>query len=367
MNVQNIVKNGFSLNENKNHGLDIALLSLKIGIEAYLSTYSKMQRFFEFTLEQGDSEDAWEKHLREKNIQRSLTTSGYLQLYFETIFHLHHFIELSFKEILRQEDELLASTANRNPIILHKLLKGQEITSNERENLFSISFKEALKRLVPLIKKERIGNYQGMEFIKNNEKFLKQLNFLRGRLAHRGTFVLHYKALDELFGKYILPFVKSMLMLPIYENIDFTWQPKKLYCNIDPIQEIIDEWQTSNPDFRKIAVLKQLTLAAYKNPLKESTQGWVFSPTSKEIAERKAEKELKNYPEAVDIKTCPVCGANALVRYIDIYTDYDFSPDNVEYIISSVSCHCCSFELDRNLEEVSSINGLELSEYWQLP
>jgi hypothetical protein len=141
MNVEDLVKDGFHLHKHKSRELDMALISLKIGFEAYYSTYSEVRRRF------------WAIEFREE-----IHLSNYAKTYVETILHFHHFIEISIKEILRQEHELLATVANQKHVIFNKLLKGDEVSVEESGNLNSINAREATERIIALIKGKSIGN-----------------------------------------------------------------------------------------------------------------------------------------------------------------------------------------------------------------
>lgn len=329
MKTEEIYNNGFSLFDHENHELDMALLSLKIGLVAYFSTYKMVQSFFIFI-----DEDHPMVHER-------IRDSGYIHEYFETIFHFHHFIEVSVKEILRDDHEL------------------------SELKLGSFNMKSAMKHLEKLRENNKIKNYENIDFISFNS--IEAFNHLRNRLAHRGIFILDYKCLDKLIGKEILPFIKKLLDLPIYKYHEFRWQPKELYCGIDPTQEIISEYQTQDINFQKIALCKQLALAAYANPIEMPMSALAFKgPTIKEMAEQRAKKERENPVDlpVADIKTCPVCSAESLVRYVDTH---DFGPNDQEpiYFIKLIYCECCDLRLDNNLRNVS-IKGLDTEELWQL-
>src|SRR5258706_2442536 len=265
--IISLTKDGFSLHSHKKRELDIALISLRIGLEAYYSTYSQVKQNFRVIESKAKSNGL-------KNFQEEIQISNYAKTYVETIFHFQHFIEVSIEEILRQEHTLLASLTGREHVILYKLLlEPKAVTEDETEELFSIDFQDSTARLIELIQKQKINNHQNMGFIKDAKTFLSQIGKLRNRLVHRGTFVLRYTALDIFVGKYAFPFVLGLLNLPIYKNNKFQWQPKRLHCKIDPKQEIINEFKAQNPSFKKIAFLKELARAAYVNPLQPYSQG----------------------------------------------------------------------------------------------
>ena len=362
MNVDEINKYSFSLHDHKNHELDIALLSLKIGIMAYLSTYSKVHRFFDFIAEKEEDIQYVRKRLRE---------SGYIQDYVETIFHFFLFIEISVKEILRNKHELLVSLGGNHHEILYKLLFQEEnVSPDEIENLQSISFADAQQRLIKLIKKGKFENSKDMKIIiekGKKDKGLDTLRIIRNRLIHRGTLVLDYRGLDKVIGEDLLPITIELLNLPIYKHHEFRWQPKDLHCKIDPLKEIINECKTSEPNIRKIAIYKQLALAAYANPIEAPMSALPFKgPTIKEEAEERAKKERDDWsdrPVDKEIKICPVCGAKALVRYMETRGEY-----NTLSYVDAIHCFCCDLYLDSdNLQDASiSINGLNAKRFWQI-
>lgn len=353
---------GIYLTKYKNHELDIALISLKIGFEAYYSTYQSVKRHLsivevrpnkdEFDIWNDDEENETNFNNAEKYFD-SIHISNYAKAYIETIFHFHHFIEVSIKEILRQEHELLASVAGRKHVILHKLLKGDEVTVDERGNLNSLTSGEATERIIELINAQRIRNHENMKFI-GEAKFLKEIDTLRNRLVHRGTFVLRYTDLDIFVGKNIFPFVLKLLDLPIYKGNKLQWQAKLLHCQIDPIQKIIDECNVSKPSFKKTAFLKEMGRAAYKNPLEPKRK--MRRDGVEEAMEERAAIEESNNHEIIDIKNCPVCGVNSLIRYRTI------NSDNEE--VGALKCICCSFEIDSELNKVS-LEGFDIKKYWQ--
>ena len=195
------------------------------------------------------------------------------------------------------------------------------------------------------------------------DKGLDTLRIIRNRLIHRGTLVLDYRGLDRVIGEDLLPITIELLNLPIYKHNEFRWQPKDLYCEIKPLQEIIIECKTSEPNIKKIAIYKQLALAAYANPIEAPISALAFKgPTIKEEAEERAKKEQDKPTDlpVADIKICPVCGAESLVRFMDCKSEHD------PWFIHSIYCFCCHFDLDSdNLKDVS-INGLNTKEYWQL-
>ena len=78
-----------------------------------------------------------------------------------------------------------------------------------------------------------------------SKQWLEKINSLRNRISHRGAFVLRYNALNELFGKYILPFVIKVTSLPQYNSI-MMWKLNMCNDEIHPIEDIINEYTKKN-------------------------------------------------------------------------------------------------------------------------
>ncbi len=355
--------NGIYLTKHKNHELDIALVSLNIGIQSYYSTYQSIrgaldviqsrpsEELFNF-----DENDNRYEALHIKNYNLSTTT--YVKGYIETIFHFHHFIEVSIKEILRQEHELLPSVAGQKHTILHKILKNEDITDDEREKLNTIDFGESIGRIIELIKNQRIKNYENMKFINEAKNFLENLNKYRNRLVHRGIFVLQYNDLDEFVGKEVFPFILKLLKLPFYKDSKYKWESKELHCGINPMIEIIKDFSNSKPSYKKIALLKEMGKAAYNNPL-PPPNAWIdINGVTKEFFEEHALNYPTNdYQEIVSIQTCPVCGAKSLLIYL-----LEDPEEAIEYI-NKIKCICCTFEIDSEIKNIK-ISDLDINKYW---
>lgn len=104
--INNIAINGFSLPERGRTLKGLALLSLKIALKAFFSTYQSMK----YTL-----------HIfNTKNIENQETidfnhSSSYCEACAEAVVHFQHFVELVCKDFLRAEHDLLAMDASPHP------------------------------------------------------------------------------------------------------------------------------------------------------------------------------------------------------------------------------------------------------------
>lgn len=356
--IDQITQDGFSLADQDHKLKNLAIISLKIALQAYFSTY----RVMKYSLDLFNPVTQLDRAYIDFN-----HSSAYCQNCAETIVHFQHFIELVCKDFLRNEHELLAIDASKDPVIFHKLLCKEEIPEQEYEGIKTLEFREALCRLCTLIKERSLGAGR-LEFIVDARKFLEKLNTLRNREWHRGAFILRYPALDELVGKYILPFISEIVALPEYADLTDFWKYKKLSCNIDPISEIINTVKSGTLNIGKIAVLKELGRAAYENPLfNDKTFLKYINDEYSRRANHIAEKELHN-GEVSCVKTCPVCGINSLVVYHNVEGDESDADSgtycNVWLRTHRVECMCCTFEINRHLENPSKY-GLSIEDYWK--
>ena len=355
--VEKIAEDGFSLVD-RNHKLkNLAMLSLKIALQAYFSTYRSMGHFLHLF-------GSKKKQHTQATIDHNHTYE-YCQYCAETIIHFQHFAELVCKDFLRAEHPLLAIDASRRPVILHKLLKKKAVSERDLEGVHTVEFSETLNRLCALIKDRKLGAGR-LDFIVSARPFLSKLNVLRNREWHRGAFILRYPALDKLVAEHMLPFVVQVTSLKEYASLSYFWKYKKLSRGMDPIQEIIATCKRGRLNIGKVALLKELGRAAYDNPLHNNPITEYFDKKHKKRAKHLADLEMQ--AGGADVKECPVCGVESLVVFDDV--EYD-DPDEesgrwnraVRYTYE-VKCMCCTFEIDNHLKNPKKY-GLALDDYWQ--
>jgi hypothetical protein len=222
-----IANDAFSLDEFEGVR-DYTLASLEIGLRAYVSTPRSIHGDLHLTEPATDS-DAETQREKQSDLDYNMFAL-YREAAFETIVHLQHFAELAVKDALRQDHELLVVLADNHHEQLHDLLHGAQPT--EIENLQAIEFSTALARACALIKAGKLDAKYA--FIVRHRPFLEKLSKLRNRLWHRGTLVLRYRALDELVGRFALPFVNAAAALAPYSKYS-SWQPKPLHCGLEPL------------------------------------------------------------------------------------------------------------------------------------
>ena len=377
--VQRVARQGFRLQGEND--LDLAFLSLRTAIKAYFSTYDAVRNRF-------DSNDSELDKRTQDNV-------GYCEACAETIVHFQHFFELIIKYILRRDHLLLASRVYSYPTILHKILHNKPLSHEEEQKIQSLEFSDALKTLCALIKTKQIQSIDDLEFILDHKCTFEELNTLRNRVWHRGSFFLYYTKLDEFVGKFILPVIDVITQMTQFKDVSLLWKYKHTKCGIDPIQWICHEYQTTTGSVcsKKVALLKEIGRAAYSNPLHDmkilqQQKREKIAKIEQQIHElekrgenipksllmskglagmgctmanqydapyiEKAKKMAKNQAEDgfLTIKNCPVCGVDCLVLYDESDTFQDSQTgENVHYnVVHSAKCECCTFEIDSKLE-----------------
>lgn len=313
--LPDICWDGFPASALRNR-VDLSLTSLRIALKAYVATTHAISGRLDLAARPSSAED---QELKDFNLG-----NRYADECFESVIHLQHFCELFLKAILRADHELLATVGDDSHVELHALLHGREVSNTDRSKLRSIEASLALSRVCALVDHGALDS--SFSFVKEYRLFLEQLNGLRNRLWHRGTFTLRYQALDELIAGHGLPFVNRALQSAIFGTRTQSWGYPPLACGIDPIEELIKEVagpQTGAWPIKKVALLKELGRAAYANPLQP---GVAFEREAAEIrshAENKANAVAEREQSIEKIVECPVCGMSALVIHQSDEGDYD--------------------------------------------
>lgn len=353
MDIETLSKDGFFLNDTSIVYSNIAFLSLRSSLISYFQTSTNLNWLL------SDSE-LGTKNQTQKDEKHGIDYAGNSC---DAISHFHHFTELILKDILRNVSPLLAVDASDKPILLYRLANKEAILDSEIESLKQIEFKTALDRVVKLVDENILDS--SYDFIKKSQRWLEKINSLRNRISHRGAFILRYNALDELFGKYILPFIINITSLPQYSDI-IIWKLNMCNEDIRPIEDIINEYKKKNIDQYKIQLLKLLANSSYNNPIysRHSNMFSFINEDKIKHAQLIADQIVKK--EWYDSKhKCPVCGIEALVPEFDsdeIFDDNGLITGRLRFVYQ-VKCHCCSFELESYM--ISRLNslGVKIEDY----
>jgi hypothetical protein len=356
MDIKKIVSNGFSLNDLEKTISSFAFISLGTALKSYFSTYKSSKHFLRTDISSDfDSqiEEDWQYG------------AEYIENYSETIIHFQHFIELICKEILREEHELLVLNVDKKHELLYKLLFKEDLPSSDLEGLRTIEFNTTLERINQLIKTGKLDTKYNFFIDPKNKQALEQLNTLRNRIWHRGTYVLRYKSLDLFVGHYILPLILKIVELEEYKNVKSRWKYSPLSFPIEPINEIIAECKKVDYNIGKVAFLKELGRAAYSNPLEHTFKFFNDQIIRRSIRNAEAEVNLEHFSQADRFYDCPVCGIKSLVSYEDSDGEREEDGNYSSYWTYSwyVKCYCCSFEISHELENPKEY-GYDLPDYW---
>lgn len=348
--IKNLCGDGFTIPDLGRDMDSIAFLSLKAALKSYFSTYKAMAYYG--------------SQLFENKLENYTYSSEYTEQYTETIIHFQHFFELICKDILREENELLVLNIDNNHEVLFKLVKGEEVQSEELVNIKTIEFDRTFNRLCNLLTKGKLNSKYSFFNDKNTKEALKELNIMRNRVWHRGIYVMKYKDLDLFIGKYILPIVKEIISLQKYSKLNRLWKYRQKELKIDPLDEIVNTCSKENPSIDHVAFLKELGRAAYHNP---HSHGFGFM--KEEIANRAIRIAINEIPyedkESYLIE-CPVCSTKSLVKYLESDVEIDGNGQCPSYWtwVNNIKCYCCSFELRYSGLKNPSEYGYDLPDFW---
>ncbi|MEI6443799.1 MAG: hypothetical protein WCO29_11910 [Nostocales cyanobacterium ELA583] len=158
----------------------------------------------------------------------------YSEAYTECIIHFHHFAELVCKNFLRHDNPLFVDypSNDKNIVLKYKIIKN-ELSLEDENNVKTTGFLETLKALLELIHEKSLkNNYYNEQlfFLTDCKEMLETLNALRNKVWHRGLYILNYEALDELIGKYILPFVDKVTKHKTYSLCENLWKHEQIDC-----------------------------------------------------------------------------------------------------------------------------------------
>lgn len=336
MDIKDLIENGFKISNIEHRGVHstMAIETLMASLRAYFRTAGDLEYVYQkrpfLSMEGYETED-------------SFYGSSYIIDSSDAIIHFQHFLELFLKDILLDVSQLMVYDPNRNPELLYKMATGVKVSDEELTGIKYVEFSDAIKRVKMMLKK----GYLDAKYSFIDEDALDMMecvNTLRNKIAHRGAFVLRYKALDELFGAHLLPFVVNISGLDGYHHI---LKSNVANSSYNPIRCLIDVYASGDVNEYEVALHKIVAVAAGKNQIHYDLEsfGFDFYKEIRQKAVKIAEMEARH--EWAEVVRCPVCGCETLVKY----TTSDDSEDNdgniierVEYVYM-VKCHQCGFTL----------------------
>jgi len=333
-NLDDLIKDGFFVSDVRNNRRNNADFSLLGSLKAYFSTAEDLDWY----MSRKDCNNLSEQESKE------LLVGSYARDACNAITQFQHFFELFLKDILLEHNKLLVYDASQKPELLIKLIDNENVSDSKLENMHFIECGEAIDRIKALKKAGKLdAKYQ---FIAIFFELFEKLNRLRNRIAHRGAFIINPSALDEVFGRYVIPFVNELVGVGGYMHIK-SWTFNLKSQNLNPFDGIAKEYKNTQVNESKIHLYKLIGAAAYKNRIDFELDD-IFGDY-KEIRE-KAEKNAKSLAERymTDAVECPVCGCKSFVREMDSYDDEDEYGNiiNSEFYVYKISCEQCGFHIE---------------------
>lgn len=259
----------------------------------------------------------------------SVHSIGYCEEYFKSIVHFQHFLEILIKYFLKKENPLLLRDASRNHMVFYKILKGEDINSDEEAKIEHIGFSEAFDRLSSLIKSGDIKNDKELSLFLDHKKTIEHINKLRNRIWHKGIYIIKGESFDLLVGRYIIPLVNEIGSMGDFKKYSYLWRSSPISLGVSPLHEIQQEASSSSPNFGKISLFKRLALSSYNISVIENEENKSFSETKSRAILSLMKKKEHSELESSNISACPVCGLLALINTME-----------ESYIVKSECCHC---------------------------
>ena len=356
MNLDDLIKDGFYVSDVKDNRANIADYSLLGSLKSYFSTAEDLDWYM-------SRKDFKFVKTNEKELKEMLVGS-YARDACNAITQFQHFFELFLKDILLEHNQLLVYDASQKPELLVKLIDNESVSDSELEKLHFIECSEAIIRIKAL---HNLGKLDSKyQFIASYFELFEKLNRLRNRIAHRGSFIINPSALDEIFGKYIIPFVNQLKGVSGYMHVE-SWTFNLKQQNLNPFDAIAIEYQNANVDETKIHLYKLIGSAAYKNKI-DFYLDEVFGDYNdvRKKAEKNAEILVeKSHEEVVE---CPICGCKSFVRELDCYDGEDEYGNLIpcEPYVYRISCEQCGFHIEHWLLGKLKSFHIPMTDYGQL-
>jgi hypothetical protein len=275
---------------------------------------------------------------------------------------MQSFAELICKSLLVTEHPLLAVAGiDHQHDLLYRLIKGPQPSETELNELKWIEFSLTLERILELVQEKRLSSTT-YGFVVRAAPALRTINVLRNRLLHRGRFILHYDALDQLFVEHLIPFALKAVELPLYKDLDRFWRPPPLQYKIDPISELAST-SSEGIDLHRIAFFKELTRASYEREILPPVH---FNKERKRFIDR-AQEAAASHEGVYDIRECPVCGIMSLAVFDDSDNEEDDNGNIVKHWWHTfqVRCEGCGLRLDNEVGNPKEY-GMLIPDFWEL-
>jgi len=318
---------------------NVAFVSLRISLMSFFRTAKALNSYY--------NASSISHNMTQTEKDRALGVV-YAHEAYNAVFHFQNFIELVIKDIR------------------------YSLTNNKK--IYDQSFAENLTKLIEGIDANTVPTEY--HFVKAQQLGLEAINKLRNDSVHSGVYVLRSKALNELFGKYALPFMVDISKLSLFSgNRYWTFNLDNDY--VHPIEDIIDEYKNNNPvNEYKIQLLKLIGTAAFDNEIaitkkelneaqqdvmKAGVAGVYEMLYEKKVKKAEKEAEYLANKDMMDARTCPVCQNKTLVLEQDTYDDDETGMFG--HYTYNVYCTQCGLQIDNYLIGRIKDTGVAIEDY----
>lgn len=331
-NLDELIKDGFFVSEVRRNRGNIADHFLVESLRAFFSTAEDLDWYLSSKIDEKASKE--------------ILVGSYARNACNAITQFQHFFELFLKDILLEHNKLLVYDASQKPELLIKLINGEKVLNSELEKMHFIECSEAILRIKALHKSGKLdSNYL---FVANYIDLFEKLNALRNRIAHRGAFIITPPALNEVFGRFVFPFINELENVKGYGNLRL-WSFNLKTRELNPFEAISKDYFNGLVDENKIHLYKLIGAASYKNKI-DFDLDEVFSVINDEIREQAESiaQTLADRNRTVEAIECPICGCNSFVREMDCYVGEDEYGNEItsEPYVYRISCGQCGFHIE---------------------
>lgn len=350
-NLAELIEDGFYVSNLRKQKENIADYSLVGSFKAYFSTAEDLGDYMSIR-DNSNINDIDKK----KYIHESYSVDAC-----NAITQFQHFFELFLKDILLEYNKLLVYDASRKPDLLIKLIDKGQISDSELDNMNFIECSVAIDRIRALYNAGKLDpKYQ---FIADYFELFEKLNKLRNRIVHRGAFIIHPSALDEIFGRFIIPFVDNLQKIHGYGGVEsYTFNLKDKELN--PFDAIAKEYLKEQVDENKIHLYKLIGAASYRNKIDYNFVD-IFGDyngcvdNNERLARYLEEKYMS------DVEDCPVCGCKSFVYELEHDEEYDEEGTitNVKPYVYRISCVQCGFHIENWMLNKLKNLGVPMKDY----
>lgn len=291
------------------------------------------------------------------------------------------FFELLLKDLLGRANRNLMYSASSRGVTLEKLLESIHsrsfVPGKYAGKPLTVPFRETISRFfglaklcqtdpqTPLKKKfARLLKTYGFLNSRDVETSFKILSWYRDRILHNGNRLPSPWLLDYFVTQHLVPLVSEIIRVEREKVNGFT---NLLFITVSGINvlERLNSVQfefkdLSNSNLSEDVFVQLLYIGHLKEMGRANLNMNLFVRHNRASHEynyrdpigrgkRFAEAEKVGHPNAEEIKSCPCCGVESMVKYREVIDDF-FNP-GTELHITWVKCYTCEYHLRFNVSD----------------